>query len=77
MAEPVYNVLFLCTGNSARSIYPAAVEGTEEVKRQAFRQAFHVLEARIRLFVSLPIAKLEAIRLKAELDQIGRTSPKD
>jgi arsenate reductase len=54
---------------------PAAVEGTEDAKRQAFRQAFHVLEARIRLLVSLPVAKLETIRLKAELDEIGRASP--
>jgi arsenate reductase len=53
---------------------PAAIEGSEAAKMQAFRQAFHTLEARIRLFVSLPIAKLETIRLKTRLDEIGRTA---
>jgi arsenate reductase len=56
---------------------PAAVEGSDAAKAQAFRQAFHTLEARIRLFISLPIAKLEAIKLKARLDQIGRSPPSD
>jgi len=41
---------------------------------QAFRDAFNRLEARIRLFISLPIAKLEGIRLKQRLDEIGRES---
>jgi arsenate reductase (thioredoxin) len=54
---------------------PAAVEGTDAQKRQAFRQAFHVLEARIRLLVSLPIPKLEKIRLQRRLEEIGRTTP--
>ena len=54
---------------------PAAVEGTDAVKAQAFRQAFHTLEARIRLLTSLPIAKLEAIKLQARLDEIGKTPP--
>jgi len=50
---------------------PAAVTG--EGAERAFRSAFHVLEARIRLFVSLPIAKLEAIKLQRRLEEIGRT----
>lgn len=168
MAEPIYNVLFLCTGNSARSVFaealltrwgqgrfrglsagshprgtvhplalellekyglpteglrskswseferpgalrldfvftvcdkaaaevcpawagqpmsahwgvadPAIVEGSDAQKRLAFRQAYTVLEARIRLFVSLPIAKLEGIRLQARLEEIGHVSASD
>jgi len=50
---------------------PAAVTG--EGAERAFRSAFHALEARIRLFVSLPIAKLEAIKLQRRLEDIGRT----
>ena len=51
---------------------PAAVEGTDAAKAQAFRQVLQSLEARIRLFISLPIAKLELIKLKAHLDAIGQ-----
>ena len=54
---------------------PAAVEGSDAAKAVAFRQAYHTLEARIRLFVSLPIAKLEGIKLQARLDEIGHTPP--
>jgi arsenate reductase (thioredoxin) len=50
---------------------PAAVTG--DAAQRAFRNAFHTLEARIRLFVSLPIAKLEGMKLKQRLDEIGRT----
>jgi arsenate reductase (thioredoxin) len=56
---------------------PAAVGGSDAAKAQAFRQAFHTLEARIRLFISLPIAKLETIKLKTRLDEIGRTPASD
>jgi len=50
---------------------PAAVTGAGA--ERAFRDAFHTLEARIRLFVSLPIAKLEGIKLQRRLEEIGRT----
>ena len=54
---------------------PAAVEGSEAVKREGFRRAYLTLETRIKLFAILPIAKLEDIRLKERLDEIGKTSP--
>ncbi len=54
---------------------PAAVEGSDLDKAQAFRKAFNALEHRIRLFMSLPIASLDRLRLKQELDAIGRSLP--
>jgi len=54
---------------------PAAVEGTEERRRQAFREAYQRLEARIKLFVALPIDKLDRLALKRHADQIGRSEP--
>ncbi len=52
---------------------PAAVEGDDAARARAFREVFHTLEARIRLFTSLPIAKLEAIKLREHLEAIGQT----
>jgi len=54
---------------------PAAVEGTDAERWAAFRQAFKVLENRIKIFASLPIATLDRIRLKAEVDAIGTAQP--
>ena len=51
---------------------PAAVEGTEEEKRQAFVAALQALSDRISLFVSLPIDQLDRIRLQEHLEAIGR-----
>jgi arsenate reductase len=51
---------------------PAAVEGTEEHKRAAFRSAAAVLRRRIELFLALPLEKLEAHAVKAKLREIGR-----
>jgi arsenate reductase len=51
---------------------PAAVEGSEAERRRAFRDALRALERRIKLFVSLPVAKLDRMALKREVDQIGR-----
>ncbi|MFI4869249.1 MAG: arsenate reductase ArsC [Steroidobacterales bacterium] len=55
---------------------PAALEGNDAARAQAFREAFHTLEARIRLFTSLPIAKLDAIKLGEHLEAIGRAPPR-
>jgi arsenate reductase len=54
---------------------PAAVEGGELEKIQAFRDAFRVLENRIKLFTSLPIQALDKIRLKQQVDDIGKVLP--
>jgi arsenate reductase len=53
---------------------PAAVAGSDDVKRRAFRDTFRILMNRVRLFVDLPVALLDRVALKAELDRIGRAS---
>jgi protein-tyrosine-phosphatase len=52
---------------------PAAIEGSELEKRNAFRTAFLALENRIKLFTSLPIVSLDRMKLKEYLDAIGKT----
>ena len=54
---------------------PAAVEGSEEAKRDAFRAALRQLDNRIKLIISLPFAALDRMALKHELDRIGRSTP--
>jgi len=51
---------------------PAAVEGTEMQKTEAFREAFRVLDRRVELFTSLPLASLEGLSLVQRLRDIGR-----
>jgi len=53
---------------------PAAVQGTEAEQRRAFREAYVVLENRIKLFVALPIEKLDRMAIKRNVDEIGRHS---
>ena len=50
---------------------PAAVEGSDEEKRRAFRSALSVLSARINLLINLPVDKLDHLALKKKLDDIG------
>lgn len=52
---------------------PAAVEGPERVRREAFRRTFRELENRIKIFTSLRVEALDRIRLKRKLDEIGQT----
>jgi arsenate reductase len=54
---------------------PAAVEGSDDEKRRAFRRTYAELYRRIGLFTSLPLDKLEGLALKQKLDEIGRTKP--
>ncbi|MFI4982959.1 MAG: arsenate reductase ArsC [Nevskiales bacterium] len=51
---------------------PAAVEGSEAERQRAFRDALYLLEARIKLFVALPIDKLDHLALQQRIDDIGR-----
>lgn len=50
---------------------PAAVEGPVEEQRKAFLKAFLQLQARISLFLALPIAALDKLSLQRHLNEIG------
>jgi hypothetical protein len=52
---------------------PAKATGTEVEKRLAFADAFRMLNNRIDIFVSLPLAKLDQLALQKRLDAIGKT----
>ena len=51
---------------------PAAVEGSDDEKRRAFREAATALRRRIELFLSLPVEKLDRLALQREVADIGR-----
>jgi len=51
---------------------PAAVHGTDAEVARAFRDAFFMLDRRIGLFLCLPLASLDRLALKREVDNIGR-----
>jgi len=50
---------------------PAAVHGEPAEIERAFREAFFILDRRISLFLSLPLAALGRIALKKEVGSIG------
>ncbi len=56
---------------------PAAVAGSDEHKRRAFAESGRVLLNRLRLFTSLPLAKLERLTIEQRLDEIGKTRDLD
>jgi arsenate reductase len=51
---------------------PAAVKGTPEEIARAFRDAFVILDRRIGLFLSLPLATLEHLAIQEEIRKIGK-----
>jgi arsenate reductase len=51
---------------------PAAVQGSADEQRRAFRDTFLIIRRRIELFASLPFDKLQGLSLQEHLNQIGR-----
>jgi arsenate reductase len=84
---PPLNFVFTVCDNAAKEICPvwpgqpmtahwgvpdpAAAVGTPEVIDRAFRDAFSILDRRISLFLSLPLATLDSFALQKEIDTIG------
>ena len=56
---------------------PASVRGTDTEQQAAFRRALMLLEHRIRLFTSLPLAAIDRMSLHSHLATIGTAHPDD
>lgn len=85
---PVMNFVFTVCDNAANEVCPvwpgqpitahwgvpdpAAARGTPQEINRAFSQAFSILERRITLMLSLPLASLDSMALKTELNNIGK-----
>jgi len=52
---------------------PAAVEGSDIEKQKAFNLAFRYMKTRISLLLSTPIARLDKLKLKARMQEIGES----
>ena len=84
---PTMNFVFTVCDNAAQEVCPywpgqpmtahwgvpdpAAVKGTSEEIERAFRDAFTILDRRIDLFLSLPLATLGRSAIQKEIDKIG------
>jgi arsenate reductase len=51
---------------------PAAVDGSDEVKARAFRDAAVTLKRRIELLIALPMAALDRLAIQKQLRDIGQ-----
>ena len=51
---------------------PAAVGGSDVNRARAFRETLSQLTNRLRVFIALPIEKLDHLTLKQHVDDIGR-----
>jgi arsenate reductase (thioredoxin) len=87
---PRMNFVFTVCGNAANEVCPAwpgqpitahwgvpdpaAVVGSAEQIQRAFRDAFITLDRRIGLFLSLPLASLNALAIKTHIARIGHES---
>ncbi len=56
---------------------PAAVEGSKERRMRAFRDTAVALRRRLGLFVNLPIASLDRLRLQQQIETIGKDNGGD
>lgn len=85
---PVMNFVFTVCDNAAKEVCPywpgqpltahwgvpdpPAVKGSAEEVERAYRNAFSILDRRIGLFLSLPLATLGQMAIQKEIDKIGR-----
>jgi arsenate reductase len=85
---PQMNFVFTVCDNAAREVCPvwpgqpmtahwgipdpAAVSGTADEIERAYRDAFFMLDRRIGLFLSLPIATLGRLAIQKEISRIGK-----
>lgn len=53
---------------------PSAVEGSENEVERAFRDTALILKRRIELLLALPLAKLDTLAIKRQVEDIGRTA---
>jgi arsenate reductase len=51
---------------------PAAVEGSDEVKRAAFAQTLRQIRNRVQLFLSLPLETLDRMAIENRMRAIGK-----
>jgi ArsR family transcriptional regulator, arsenate/arsenite/antimonite-responsive transcriptional repressor / arsenate reductase (thioredoxin) len=54
---------------------PAAVEGSEAVKRAAFADTMRMLTQRISIFTNLPMKSLDTLSLQTRLNAVGQIAP--
>lgn len=52
---------------------PAAIAGSNEVKRAAFQRTFHEIHQRVQLLLALPITELDHRTMLQKLREIGAT----
>ncbi|MBU1176644.1 MAG: arsenate reductase ArsC [Alphaproteobacteria bacterium] len=53
---------------------PAAAEGKEAERQLAFAEAFRMLSQRISIFANLPLDRIDRLKLKEKLDEIGKAT---
>src|SRR3954452_3632132 len=84
-AAPKLDFIFTVCDNAAKEVCPVwpgqpmtahwgvpdpAVPGPPQEVERAFREAFTMLDRRISLFLSLPLASIDKLALKKEIDRI-------
>lgn len=54
---------------------PAAVKGTDAEKRAAFERIFRQINNRLRVFLALPLEKIDRLALQQKIKAIGEEPP--